>query len=226
MYSADYSQIELRVLASMAHVKNFIEAFNNNVDVHTATAREIFGHEDITSLERRKAKAVNFGIVYGISPFGLAKDIDTSVAEAKEFIEHYKAINPEITIFTDKLIDEAKEQGYVSTIMNRRRYIPELKSSNFMEREFGKRVAMNAPIQGSAADIIKIAMIKIQNELEERNLKSEMLVQVHDELVFEVPVEEKEVLEELVVRNMTNALKLDVKLDVEGGFGNNWFELK
>ena len=110
--------------------------------------------------------------------------------------------------------------------MNRRRYIPELKSSNFMEREFGKRVAMNAPIQGSAADIIKIAMIKIQNELEERNLKSEMLVQVHDELVFEVPVEEKEVLEELVIRNMTNALKLDVKLDVEGGFGNNWFELK
>ena len=226
MYSADYSQIELRVLASMAHVKNFIEAFNNNVDVHTATAREIFGHEDITSLERRKAKAVNFGIVYGISPFGLAKDIDTSVTEAKEFIEHYKAINPEITLFTDKLIDEAKEQGYVSTIMNRRRYIPELKSSNFMEREFGKRVAMNAPIQGSAADIIKIAMIKIQNELEERNLKSEMLVQVHDELVFEVPVEEKEVLEELVIRNMTNALKLDVKLDVEGGFGNNWFELK
>ena len=226
LYSADYSQIELRVLASLANVKHFKEAFNNNEDVHSATARLIFNHNDISDLERRKAKSVNFGIVYGISSFGLANDIGVSAKAAKEFIERYKEINPEIESYMNKILEECKEKGYIKTIKNRRRYIPELNSKNYMEREFGKRMAMNAPIQGSAADIIKIAMIKIDSEIEKANLKSKMLIQVHDELVFEVASGEEEILARIVTENMKNAIEFDVKLDVSDGFGDNWALLK
>ena len=226
MYSADYSQIELRVLASVADVKHLIEAFNNNEDIHTSTAKKIFGHDDITSLERRKAKAVNFGIVYGISPFGLAKDINTTQKEAKEFINKYYEINPEVKEYMNNIISECKENGYVETLFKRRRYILEVNSSNHTIREIGKRMAMNAPIQGAASDIIKIAMIKISKALKEEKLKSKMLVQVHDELVFEVYPNEEEKLQELVKKHMINAYKLQVPLEVADGFGNNWYELK
>ena len=226
MFSADYSQIELRVLAALANVKHFINAFNNNEDIHASTAREIFNHEDITPLERRKAKAVNFGIVYGISAYGLAQDIDVSSYEAKEFIDRYNEINPEINLYMAKVLAFCKENGYVKTIFNRRRYIPEINSSNFMEREYAKRMAMNAPIQGSAADIIKIAMINIDKALEEGHFKSKMLVQVHDELVFDVYEDELESLKELVISKMNNAVKLIVPLEVGTGTGKNWYELK
>lgn len=226
MFSADYSQIELRVLAALANVKHFINAFNNNEDIHASTAREIFNHEDITPLERRKAKAVNFGIVYGISAYGLAQDIDVSSYEAKEFIDRYNEINPEINLYMAKVLAFCKENGYVKTIFNRRRYIPEINSSNFMEREYAKRMAMNAPIQGSAADIIKIAMINIDKALEEGRFKSKMLVQVHDELVFDVYEDELESLKELVISKMNNAVKLIVPLEVGTGTGKNWYELK
>lgn len=226
MYSADYSQIELRVLASMADVKHLLEAFNNNEDVHASTAKKIFGHDDITSLERRKAKAVNFGIVYGISAYGLANDIETSPKEAKEFIDKYYELNPEVKTFMDNVKDECKKNGYVKTLFNRRRYLPEIISNNYKQREAATRMAMNAPIQGTAADIIKIAMIEINKALKEENLKSYMLVQVHDELVFEVYGGEEEKLQKIVREKMINAVKLNVKLDVSDGFGNNWYELK
>ncbi len=226
MYSADYSQIDLRVLASMANVSHMKEAFNNNEDIHTSTAQKIFGHDDVSSLERRKAKAVNFGIVYGISAFGLSQDIEVTQKEAKEFIEKYYELNPEIKIYMDQVISSCKENGFVKTLFNRRRYIPEINSSNYMEREFGKRMAMNAPIQGTAADIIKKAMIDIDKALSLNNFNSKMIIQVHDELVFEVADGEEEKLRELVKEKMAKVISLDVELDVSDGFGQNWYELK
>lgn len=226
LYSADYSQIELRVLASMANVKHLKEAFNNHEDIHTSTAQKIFGHEDITPLERRKAKAVNFGIVYGISAYGLANDIEVSQKEAKDFINKYYEINPEIKTYMDNIVAECKEKGYVETLFNRRRYIKEINSTNYMEREFAKRMAMNAPIQGTAADIIKKAMVDIAKALKEAGLKSEMLVQVHDELVFEVEQGEEEKLQALVRDKMTHAVNLAVELEVADDFGKNWYDLK
>lgn len=226
LYSADYSQIELRVLASMANVKHLKEAFNNHEDIHTSTAQKIFGHEDITPLERRKAKAVNFGIVYGISAYGLANDIEVSQKEAKDFINKYYEINPEIKAYMDSIIAECKEKGYVETLFNRRRYIKEINSTNYMDREFAKRMAMNAPIQGTAADIIKKAMVDIAKALKEAGLKSEMLVQVHDELVFEVEQGEEEKLQALVRDKMTHAVNLAVELEVADDFGKNWYDLK
>ncbi len=226
LYSADYSQIELRVLASVANVKHFIEAFNNNEDIHASTARKIFGHDDISSLERRKAKAVNFGIVYGISAFGLANDLDVPQYEAKDFITKYKEINPEIDLYMNEVLEFCKLNGYVKTIKNRRRYIPEINSKNYMEREFAKRMAMNAPIQGSAADIIKMAMVQIDLELEKRNLKSKLICQVHDELVFEVSKGEEEELQKLVTDKMIHVIKLNVPLEIGDSFGKNWYELK
>ena len=226
LYSADYSQVELRVLASMANVKKLIEAFNEGLDIHTKTAEEVFGHKDITPEERRKAKAVNFGIVYGISAFGLANDIHVTNSMAAEFIRKYYEAYPEIKVFMDDTVEFAKNNGYVKTIKNRIRYIPDINSKIYMQREFAKRTAMNAPIQGSAADIIKIAMVKIDKELEDRNLKSKMLVQVHDELVLEVESGEEDIIKELVRRNMENALKLSVPLIVDDSFGLNWYEVK
>ena len=226
LYSADYSQVELRVLASMANVEKLINAFNNNEDIHTKTAEEVFGHKDITPEERRKAKAVNFGIVYGISAFGLAQDIHVSNAMAADFIKKYYEAYPEIKTFMDSTIEFAKENGYVKTLKNRIRYIPDINSKIYMQREFAKRTAMNAPIQGSAADIIKIAMVKIDNEIERLGLKSKMLVQVHDELVFEVKKGEEDIIQKLVKDNMENAFKLKVPLIVDDSFGQNWYEVK
>jgi len=226
MYSADYSQIELRVLAHMAHVSKLIESFKNNEDIHTKTAMEVFNKTEITPDDRRKAKAVNFGIVYGISAFGLAQDIGITNSMAAEFMRKYYEAYPEIKIFMDNIIENAKKDGYVSTMANRKRYIPDINSSIYMQREFAKRTAMNTPIQGSAADIIKIAMVNVDKKLEENNLKSKMLVQVHDELVFEVEKGEEEILQKIVKDSMENAVKLDVPLKAEDSFGKNWYEVK
>ena len=226
LYSADYSQIELRVLAHMANVKKLKEAFLSGEDIHSKTAREIFHKDEITPEDRRRAKAVNFGIVYGISAFGLASDIGVTNSMASDFIKKYYEAYPEIKEYMDNTIEFCKETGYVKTMKNRIRYIPEIKSNVYMQREFGKRMAMNAPIQGSAADIIKIAMIIVDNELEKNNMKSKMLVQVHDELVFEVEKGEEEKLQEIVRNSMQNAVKLSVPLIVDDSFGNNWYEVK
>ena len=226
LFSSDYSQIELRVLAHMANVNLLIDAFKNNIDVHTLTAQRIFNVSEVTSDLRRKAKAVNFGIVYGISAFGLSNDVELGVKEAQQFIDSYFELYPEIKVFMDSTVNFAKEVGYVVTLSNRRRYIPELKSPVYMQREFGKRTAMNAPIQGSAADIIKMAMINIDRELTARKLKSKMVFQVHDELVFEVEPSEKDTIEELVAEEMKYAIRLSAPLDVAYGFGHNWMEIK
>lgn len=226
LYSADYSQIELRVLASMAQVKKLKEAFIAGEDIHTKTAMEVFGKTEITKEDRRRAKAVNFGIVYGISAFGLATDLGISNVEASQFIKKYYEVYPEIKDFMDQTIEFCKANGYVKTLKNRIRYIPEINSKIFMQREFAKRMAMNAPIQGTAADIIKIAMIQVDQEIEKRKLKSKLLVQVHDELVFEVEQGEEDIILELVRRNMEHAVSLDVPLLVGDSFGQNWYEVK
>ena len=226
LYSADYSQIELRVLASMANVAKLKEAFIVGDDIHTKTAMDVFGKTEINSEDRRRAKAVNFGIVYGISAFGLAQDLGISNIEASNFIKKYYEVYPEIKEFMDKTIEECSENGYVKTLKNRIRYIPEINSKIYMQREFGKRMAMNAPIQGTAADIIKIAMINIDNEMCQKRLKSKMLIQVHDELVFEVAYGEEDTMLELVRRNMQNAMDLGIPLTVGDSFGKNWYEVK
>ena len=225
-FSADYSQIELRVLAHMANVKKLIDSFNNDLDIHSQTAREIFGHDDITAEERRKAKAVNFGIIYGISAYGLATDIGISNSMASDYIKRYYEIYPEIKTFMDNTIEFCKENGYVKTIKNRKRFIPDINSKVYNLREFAKRTAMNAPIQGSAADILKIAMINIDAKLDSMKLKSKMILQIHDELLFEVEHGEEEALEKLVRTEMENAVKLNVKLSVSHDFGSNWYEVK
>ncbi len=226
LFSADYSQIELRVLAHMADVKKLIEAFNTNEDIHSKTAKEVFGKTEITSEDRRRAKAVNFGIVYGISSYGLATDLGISNYEASNFIKKYMEIYPEIKVFMDDTIDSCKALGYVKTIKNRMRYIPDINSTVYQVREFAKRTAMNAPIQGSAADIMKIAMVNIDKEMEDRKLKSSMLLTVHDELVFEVYKEEEKIVEELVLRLMEGAVNLDVPLKADHSSGKNWYEVK
>lgn len=225
-FSADYSQVELRVLADMASVKGLIEAFRAGEDIHTKTAREIFGHEDITPLERRRAKAVNFGIVYGISAFGLATDVGISNQEASQYIKRYYEVYPEIKEYMDKTIEFCKENGYVKTIKNRYRYIPDINSANYMLREFAKRTAMNAPIQGSAADIMKIAMIKIFECLEKRRMRSKMICQVHDEVLIEVYSGEEDAVVEIVKDCMEGAIKMQVPLEIDYSFGSNWFEVK
>ena len=226
LYSADYSQIELRVLASMANVAKLKEAFASGEDIHTKTAMDVFGKTTIDKEDRRRAKAVNFGIVYGISAFGLATDLGISNIEASNFIKKYYEVYPEIKEFMDNLIKDCSEKGYVKTLKNRIRYIPEIKSSIYMQREFGKRMAMNAPIQGTAADIIKIAMIKIDQEFEKRKLRSKMIVSVHDELVFDVVKGEEEIVQKIVRLSMQNALDIGVPLDVADSFGKNWYEVK
>ncbi|MDE5545846.1 MAG: DNA polymerase I [Anaeroplasmataceae bacterium] len=226
LYSADYSQIELRVLAHMAKVKKLQEAFISNEDIHAKTASEVFDKTEITKEDRRRAKAVNFGIIYGISAYGLASDLGITNIEASNFIKRYFEVYPEIKVFMDETINFCQTHGYVQTLKNRIRKIPEINSKIYMQREFGKRMAMNAPIQGTAADIIKLAMIKVDKEMEERNLKSKMLIQVHDELVFEVASGEEDIMLELVRRNMQTAMELDVPLVVGDSFGKNWYEVK
>lgn len=226
LFSADYSQIELRVLAHMANVKPLIEAFNNDEDIHAKTASQVFMTDEVTPDLRRRAKAVNFGIIYGISPFGLANDLNIPQYQAKEIIDRYLDTYPEIKTFMDEAKQFASDNGYVLTILNRRRYIPEISSNNYQVREFGKRTAMNAPIQGSAADIIKIAMINIYEEINKRGLKAQMISQVHDELIFDCPASELEELTNIVKEKMENAIKLSVPLKIDYGYGKNWFMVK
>ncbi len=226
LLASDYSQIELRVLAHMAQEKTLIESFKNDEDIHTKTAQQIFEKEEITSLERRQAKAVNFGIIFGQSAWGLSEEINISPKDAERFIKKYYETFSGIKTYMDKVVKDATTFGYASTIKNRRRYLPELKSSVYMQRESGKRNAMNAPIQGSAADIIKIAMIQIFNEMKKRKLKSKLLLQIHDELVFDVDKNELEEMEKLVKDTMENCIKLDVPLKVDKSFGKNLYETK
>ena len=226
--SSDYSQIELRIFAHLSEEKQLIDAFKHHGDIHTKTAMDIFKVpvQEVTKNMRRQAKAVNFGILYGISPYGLAEDLGISPKEAKNFIETYFATYPGIKTYMNSLIAEAYAEGCVKTIMNRYRTIEELSSSNYMQRSMGERMALNTPIQGSSADILKKAMIEIDNAFVEKNLKSTMLLQVHDELIFNVVNEEKEVVEELVKNIMENTIKLEVPLEVDIEFGINWYEAK
>ena len=228
LLSSDYSQIELRVFAHFSKVDNLINAFKNDMDIHTQTAMDIFGvsKDEVTSLMRRQAKAVNFGILYGISSFGLSEDLSISVKEAKEFIDKYFETYSGIKVYMDSLIKEAYEKGYVTTIMNRKRTIEELNNTNYMIRQQGERMALNTPIQGSSADILKKAMIDIYKEFKEKNIKSKMLLQVHDELIFNVLNEELDIVKEIVDRCMDNAYKLDVPLKVDINIGDNWQEAK
>jgi DNA polymerase-1 len=226
LLSSDYSQIELRILSHLSEDKGLIDVFKNDGDVHTRTACELFGvtPEDVTSEMRRRAKTVNFGIVYGISPYGLSQELGITPEEAKNYIDTYFEQHSGVKNYIDKLIKEASETGYVSTIFQRKRAIPELKSANKNTRQLGERLAMNTPIQGSAADIIKITMINIWRRLKKEGLHAKMLLQVHDELLFEVPIEEKDKLKALVKKEMENAVKLDVPLKVDIGIGKNWSE--
>jgi DNA polymerase-1 len=223
---ADYSQIELRLLAHISGDENLIEAYKSAQDIHRITASKVFNTplDEVTDEQRSNAKAVNFGIVYGISSFGLSQDLSISRKEAKDYIEQYFRTYPDVKIFLDNVVEKAKKNGYVTTLLGRRRPIPELQSSNFMQRSFGERAAMNSPIQGTAADIIKIAMIKVDKELRKRTLKSKIVLQVHDELLVETYIEEVEVVKEILERNMKNAMNLKVDLEVGIGIGNNWLE--
>ena len=225
---ADYSQIELRVLAHISQDKNMIEAFNNDEDIHTQAASKVFNTpiEQVTKEQRSNAKAVNFGIVYGISDFGLGEQLGVSRKKAKEYIEQYLEKYNGIKEFMTNIVEDTKEKGFVETLYHRRRYVPELKSNNYMVRQFGGRVAMNTPIQGTAADIMKIAMINVYNKLKERGLKSKVIVQVHDELLIETALDEKEEVKQILKTEMENVIKLDVPLVAEISQGNNWFEAK
>lgn len=226
--SSDYSQIELRVFAHLSGVNDLINAFKEGVDIHTKTAMDIFKvpMEGVTKNMRRQAKAVNFGILYGISSYGLAEDIGIPVKEAKEFINKYFETYPGVKDYMDKEIDEAKRTGYVKTIMNRKRVIEELKSSNYKVRSMGERMALNTPVQGSASDILKKAMVEINNIFEKENIKSKMLLQVHDELIFNVYNDEIDKVKDIVYNTMTKVFELKVPLDVDIELGNNWYEAK
>ena len=225
---ADYSQIELRVLAHMSGDEQLIEAYRMDEDIHKITAAKVFHTplEEVTDLQRRNAKAVNFGIVYGISSFGLSQDLSITRKEASAYIEQYFATYPRVKEFLDKLVGEAKERGYAVTMFGRRRPVPELSSGNFMQRSFGERIAMNSPIQGTAADIIKIAMLHVWRKLKEENLKSKLILQVHDELLIEVLPEEEERVKEILTNEMQSAADLAVTLEIDLHTGKNWYEAK
>jgi len=228
LVDADYSQIELRVLAHISGDDSLIEAFRNKQDIHLRTAADIFGVpiEQVTDEQRASAKAVNFGIIYGISDFGLAKNLGITRTKAKEYIENYMHRFPKVKEYMERIIIEGKKKGYVTTIFNRRRDIPELKSRNFNVRSFGERIALNTPIQGTAADIIKIAMIRVHDELEKRGLKSKLILQVHDELIIDTLNCELEEVIELVRHQMENVVELAVPLVVDIGIGDNWHDAK
>lgn len=228
LVDADYSQIELRVLAHMSQDEHMIDAFNHDIDIHTKTASQVFGIDinDVTSEQRSAAKAVNFGIVYGISDFGLSQNLKIPVKEAKTYIDNYLNTYEDIKTYMDNTIEEAKKDGYVKTILNRRRYIPEINSGNVILKNLGKRLAMNAPIQGSAADIIKIAMVNVYKKLEEKNLKSKLILQVHDELIIETCEDEIEIVSKIVKDEMEHAVSMDVNLDVDLNVGKSWYETK
>ena len=228
IFSADYSQIELRVLAHISGDERLIDAFKHDMDIHTKTAMDVFHveKEDVTGDMRRQAKAVNFGIVYGISDYGLSQNLSITRKEAAQFIERYFASYPQVKQYMEDIVQEAKQKGYVSTLLNRRRYIPEITSRNFNMRSFAERTAMNTPIQGSAADIIKKAMIEMADRLQSEKLQARLLLQVHDELIFEAPQDEIEKLKEIVPDVMENCIELNVPLKVEYSYGPTWFDSK
>jgi DNA polymerase-1 len=226
--AADYSQIELRVLAHISGDERLKEAFLQEMDIHTKTAMDVFGvaKDQVDSNMRRSAKAVNFGIVYGISDYGLSQNLNITRKEAAAFIEQYFSVFQGVRTYMDTIVEQARKDGYVTTLLERRRYLPDIKASNFNLRSFAERTAMNTPIQGTAADIIKLAMVRMDEALRERSLQSRMLLQVHDELVFEVPEEEFETMKVLVPEVMESALELDVPLKADVSFGSNWYEAK
>lgn len=225
---ADYSQIELRVLAHISKDKNMIDAFNNDEDIHAQAASKVLNIpiNEVTKEQRASAKAVNFGIVYGISDFGLGEQLGIPRKKAKEYIEQYLEKYSGIKEFMTNIVEETKEKGYVETLYHRRRYVPELKSNNYMVRQFGGRVAMNTPVQGTAADIMKIAMINVYNKLKQNGLKSKIIVQVHDELLIETNLDEEKQVKEILQTEMENVIKLDVPLKAEVSEGSNWYEAK
>lgn len=228
LFAADYSQIELRVLAHMSEDEKLMQAFKEGADIHRSTAADVFGVEvdDVTAEMRDAAKAVNFGIIYGISDYGLSQNLNIPRKEAAEFIDKYLSSFPGVKKYMHDIVESAKKQGYVTTLMNRRRYLPEIKSSNFNVRSFAERTAMNTPIQGSAADIIKQAMIDMSKRLKEEGLETRMLLQVHDELIFEAPAHELEKLEKIVPEVMEAAIQLNVPLKVESSHGKSWYDMK
>lgn len=225
---ADYSQIELRVLAAMSEDERLVNAYKNNQDIHRMTASEVFHtpFEEVTSLQRSNAKAVNFGIVYGISAFSLSQDLNITKKEADQYIQKYFETYPNVKPFLDQLVVDAKEKGYVTTLLHRRRPVPELASSNFMQRSFGERIAMNSPIQGTAADIIKIAMIHVNRKLKELNLKSRLILQIHDELLIEAHESEIDTVKKLLKEKMEGAIHLSVPMEADVNMGYNWYEAK
>ena len=226
LMAVDYSQIELRIIAALSKDKAMIEAFSNGVDIHTATAAKVFKTpvNDVSREQRSQAKAVNFGIIYGQSAFGLSQNLGIPRKEAKSIIDSYFEEYPTIKKYMENVVAHSRDKGYVETILKRRRYLPDINSSNAIVRGYAERNAINAPIQGSAADIIKMAMIKVQREIEKENLQSKMILQVHDELIFDVHNEETTKLESLVKHNMENAVDLIVPLDVEYKIAENWLE--
>lgn len=228
MFAADYSQIELRVLAHIANDEKLITAFKNDLDIHTQTAMDVFHVErdEVTSNMRRQAKAVNFGIVYGISDYGLSQNLGITRKEAKQFIERYFNSYPSVKEYMDDIVVEAKQKGYVTTLMNRRRYLPDITSRNFNVRSFAERTAMNTPIQGSAADIIKKAMIDLDHRIKQEKLQAKLLLQVHDELILEAPEDEIEILKEIVPEMMERTVEISVPLKVDYSYGESWFDAK
>ena len=226
LVDADYSQIELRVLAHISQDPKLMEAFKNNEDIHSKTAAEVFNVEEVSPELRSRAKAVNFGIVYGISDYGLSRDLNIPRKEAKEYIDNYLKNYMMVKEYMVDIVEEGKKNGYVETILHRRRYVPELTAKNFNIKSFGERIAMNTPIQGSAADIIKMAMVKVYNEIKSRNLKSRLILQVHDELIIETINSEVEEIKEILKDLMENSIKLDVPLTVDLETGDSWYDTK
>jgi DNA polymerase-1 len=226
LVSADYSQIELRIIAEFSKDASMLDAFRNGIDIHTSTASKVYGVrlDQVTSEMRRNAKMVNFGIIYGISAFGLSQRLNIPRKEAATIIENYFREFPTIKEYMDGSIESARKNGYVETILGRRRYLRDINSANAVVRGFAERNAINAPIQGSAADMIKVAMINIHNELNSMNLKSKMILQVHDELVFDVALDELEIIKPVIRDKMVNAIKMEVPIEVEIGSGRNWLE--
>ncbi len=228
LVGADYSQIELRILAHLSGDENLIRAFNEGEDIHRTTAARVFNKEydEVTSLDRSRAKAVNFGVIYGMSSFGLSEEIHVSRKEAEKYIQDYFSKHPKVKVFMDACVEQCREKGYSETLFGRRRYIREIKSRNYMSRQLGERLAMNSPIQGTAADIIKIAMIRVEKELRERNMKSRLILQIHDELIIQTSPDEQSEVEELLQRNMESAASLKVALLCDRNEGTSWYELK
>jgi len=226
LLSADYSQIELRIIAEISKEENMLDAFNKGIDIHTATAAKVYGVsiEEVDGTQRRNAKAVNFGIIYGQSAFGLSQNLGIPRKEAAEIIDQYFTQYPGIKRYMSDTMNFARENGFVETIMGRRRYLRDINSANQTVRGFAERNAINAPIQGSAADMIKIAMINIHQEMKAQKLQSKMTMQVHDELVFDVVKSEKEIMKAIIQDKMANAIKLTVPIVVEIGEGENWLE--